>query len=54
MLERIQKCARLIDTELEELRAEFLVLGERYKGAIPFTRSTEESWIEIIQELKKV
>ena len=54
VLERIQKCARLIDTELEELRAEFLLLGERYKGAIPFTRSTEESWIEIIQELKKV
>jgi phage FluMu protein Com len=53
VIERIQKAAKRIDTELDDLKADFMELGKKYKGAIPFTRSTEESWGEIIQELKK-
>ena len=54
VIERVQKCAKLIHTDVDDLKVEFLGLGEKYKRAIPFMRSTEESWIEIIQELKKV
>jgi hypothetical protein len=31
-----------------------LDIGVKYKGAIPFTMSPEESWEEIIKELKKL
>ena len=54
VLERIQKSAKLINIQLEDLKVQFFELGETYKRAIPFTRSTEESWAEIIQELKTI
>jgi hypothetical protein len=41
-----------MNIELEDLKEVFFQLGVTYKGAIPFTLSTKESWNEIIQELK--
>ena len=53
VLERIQKSAKRINTDLEDLKEVLSEIGVTYKGAIPFTLSTEESWKKIIEELKK-
>ena len=52
VIERIQKSAKRMNIELEDLKEVFFQLGVTYKGAIPFTLSTKESWNEIIKELK--
>ena len=54
VLERVQKSAKAADKDLDGLKIVILDIGVRYKGAIPFTMSPEESWEEIIQELKKL
>jgi uncharacterized Zn finger protein (UPF0148 family) len=53
VIERIQKSAKRINTDLEDLKEVLSEIGVTYKGAIPFTLSTEESWKKIIEELKK-
>jgi hypothetical protein len=52
VLERIQKSAKRIEKDLNGLKEVFLEIGVTYKGAIPFTLTPEESWAEIIKELK--
>ncbi len=54
VLERILKSARKIDKDLESLKELLVKVGEQYKGAIPFTMPPEESWEEIITELKRI
>jgi hypothetical protein len=54
VLERVQKSAKAANKDLDGLKIVILDIGVRYKGAIPFTMSPEESWEEIIQELKKL
>jgi hypothetical protein len=54
VLERVQKSAKAANKDLDSLKIVILDIGVRYKGAIPFTMSPEESWEEIIQELKKL
>jgi hypothetical protein len=54
VLERVQKSAKAADKDLDGLKVVILDIGVKYKGAIPFTISPEESWEEIIKELKKL
>ena len=54
VLEMVQKSAKAINKDLDGLRVVILDIGVKYKGAIPFTMSPEESWEEIIKELKKL
>lgn len=54
VLERVQKSAKAANKDLDGLKAVILDIGVKYKGAIPFTMSPEESWEEIIKELKKL
>ena len=54
VLERVQKSAKAINKDLDDLKVVILDIGVKYKGAIPFTISPEESWEEIIKELKKL
>jgi hypothetical protein len=54
VLERVQKSAKAINKDLDDLKVIILDIGVKYKGAIPFTMSPEESWEEIIKELKKL
>jgi hypothetical protein len=54
VLERVQKSAKAANKDLDGVKIVILDIGVRYKGAIPFTMSPEESWEEIIQELKKL
>jgi hypothetical protein len=54
VLERVQKSAKAANKDLDGLKVVILDIGVKYKGAIPFTMSPEESWEEIIKELKKL
>jgi hypothetical protein len=54
VLERVQKSAKAANKDLDGLKIVILDIGVRYNGAIPFTMSPEESWEEIIKELKKL
>jgi hypothetical protein len=54
VLEMVQKSAKAINKDLDGLKVVILDIGVKYKGAIPFTMSPEESWEEIIKELKKL
>jgi hypothetical protein len=54
VLERVQKSAKAANKDLDGLKVVILDIGVKYKGAIPFTISPEESWEEIIKELKKL
>lgn len=54
VLERINKSAKAIQKDVDDLKDVLVEIGVNYKGAIPFTLTPEESWDEIIQELKKL
>ena len=53
VIERIQKSAKRMNTDLEDLKEVLSEIGVTYKDGIPFTLSTEESWKKILKELKK-
>lgn len=54
VLERVQKSAKSINADLDSLREILLEVATKYKGAIPFTLTPEDSWKQIIEELKKL
>jgi hypothetical protein len=54
VLERILKSAKKLDKDLDSLKEILLNVAGQYKGAIPFTMSPDESWEEIINELKRI
>lgn len=54
VLERVQKSAKATNKDLESLENILKDVGMKYKGAIPFTLTPENSWKQILEELKKL
>ncbi len=54
VLERVLKSAKATNKDLESLENILKDVGMKYKGAIPFTLTPENSWKQILEELKKL